>query len=163
MNRVRLAFFLSALMVSTAHALPNDKDQPIQIEADRLQVDETRNISEYLGNVQMSQGSLKFVADRMLLQFDANDELLWIDIEGKPARFNQLNDDGKPVSGSAARMKYLEDRSRLELNGSARFTSEKDSIESETMIINTDTKALEAGNATSGDRVRMLIQPKNSN
>lgn len=162
MNPVKLLIILSCLIPLSAAALTSDKDQPIQIEADRLEIDETRHISHYQGNVEMTQGSLNFTADSIIFHFDQKNQLEWLQVEGKPAHFKQLNDDKTSVSGSALRMNYYQTRSVLELQGQARFQSVQDTIESEFISINTDTDALQAGGKPGEGRVRMLIHPKNS-
>jgi lipopolysaccharide export system protein LptA len=160
MNPVKLFLVLICLIPLSASALTSDKSQPIQIEADRLEIDETKHISHYQGNVEMTQGSLSFTADSIIFHFDENNDLQWLQVEGKPAHFKQLNDDETSVSGSALRMNYYQPRSELELLGQARFQSVLDTIESESITINTDTDALQAGGEQGKGRVRMLIQPK---
>jgi lipopolysaccharide export system protein LptA len=162
MNPVKFLLVLSCLWPLVAVALSSDKDQPIQIEADRLEIDETQHISRYLGNVEMTQGSLNFSADSIIFHMDDKNELVRLEIEGKPAHFKQQNDDQSEVSGSALRMNYYQPRSELELLGQARFQSAQDTIESESITVNTDTDALQAGGKNGKGRVRMLIQPKNN-
>jgi lipopolysaccharide export system protein LptA len=162
MNPVKLLVVLFCLIPISAAALTSDKEQPIQIEADRLDIDEARHISHYQGNVEMTQGSLNFSADSIIFHFDENNDLQWLQLEGQPAQFKQLNDDQTAVTGSALRMNYYQTKSLLELRGQARFQSVQDTIESESITINTNTDALQAGGEQGKGRVRMLIQPKNS-
>ncbi len=162
MNPVKLFVVLFCLIPLSAIALTSDKNQPIQIEADRLEIDETKHISHYQGNVEMTQGSLNFIADSIIFHFDENNDLQWLQIEGQPAHFKQLNDDQTSISGSALRMNYYQTKSELELLGQAQFQSVQDTIESESIIINTDTDTLQAGGEQGKGRVRMLIQPKNN-
>jgi lipopolysaccharide export system protein LptA len=160
MNPVKLLFIIVSLLPASVWALSSDRDQPIQIEADRLEIVESQHISHYQGNVEMNQGSLNISADSIIFHFDDNNDLQWLEIEGNPAHFKQLNDDQTPVTGSALRMNYYQPRSQLELFGKARFQSALDTIESETIVINTNTNALQAGGTADDGRVRMLIQPK---
>lgn len=145
-----------------AHALTTDKDQPIQIEADRLDIDDKRHLSTYQGNVEMRQGSLTIRAERIVFHFNDKNDLLHLEISGTPAEFNQLNDEQQVVSGSANTILYYENESLLKLQGNARFQSNEDIIESELISVNTDTNALKAGDSESKQRVRMLIQPQSS-
>jgi lipopolysaccharide export system protein LptA len=162
MNPVKLIVLLFCLIPLSANALTSDKNQPIQIAADRLEIDDTKHISHYQGNVEMTQGSLSFSADSIIFHFDAKNDLQWLEIEGKPAHFRQLNDDKTPISGSALKMNYLQLKSELKLLGQARFQSAQDTIESEFITVNTDTDALQAGGNQGKGRVHMLIQPKNN-
>lgn len=158
---VKISVILLALCVSPPlFALSTDRDKPINIEADKLEIDESRHISIYRGNVHMQQGSLQIDADSITLHFDQRNELQLLEIKGAPARFQQLNDQQQQLSGSALEINYHQAESLMELLGDARFQSDKDSIESEHIRINTSTNALEAGDADGKGRVRMLIQPK---
>ena len=140
-----------------ASALSTDKAQPIHIEADKLDIDDSRNISIYQGNVEMQQGSLNIKSDKIVFHFNDNDEIKHLEITGTPARFKQLNDDGETINGRASFMKYIERESMLELHDDAHLEIAADTIESDNIIVNTETNALQAGD--DNDRVRMLIQP----
>lgn len=146
----------------TTLALSTDRDQPINMEADKLEIDDSQHISVYQGNVDMKQGSLHIQADQITLHFNENNDLQWLEITGTPATFTQLNESQQPVSGSALKMNYYEDKSLMELQGNARFQSDQDTIESDSISINTETDALQAGDQQGKGRVRMLIQPKGS-
>lgn len=161
MSRAKIvALLLISITPFSLLALSSDRDQPIHIEADNLQIDDNRNISIYQGNVAMQQGSLEIKADRIILHFDKDKNLQWIEISGAPATYNQLNAKQEPIAGSALKMNYYEDKSVMELIGNARFKSNQDTIESETITINTETEAMQAGDPQGKSRVRMLIQPK---
>ena len=46
-------------------ALPDDKDQPIHISADKALRDERKGVTVYSGNVQMRQGTMEVDADKI--------------------------------------------------------------------------------------------------
>lgn len=161
MFAVKISVLLLALCVSLPLlALGTDREKPINIEADKLEIDESRHISIYRGNVHLQQGSLQIEADSITLHFDQHNELQWLEIKGAPARFQQLNDQQQQLNGSALEINYHQAESLMEMHGDARFLSDKDSIESEQIRINTSTNALQAGDSEGKGRVRMLIQPK---
>ena len=161
-NPVKTLLILCLLLPVSVWALSSDRDKPIQIEADRLEVDDSKRTSEYSGNVKMTQGSLSFAADRMIFHFDKNQDLDHIRILGQPARFKQLNDDNKPIKASARELDYYESDGRLEMRGQARLESDADVIESEHITLNINNDTVEAGDPQGNNRVRMVIQPKNS-
>jgi len=161
-NRLFLSLFISALMYPlTAFALSTDRTQPIDIQADKLDIDEAQHISIYQGNVEMHQGSLHIVADKIVFYFDNDNNLQRLEIEGKPATLKQLNDRNQKVSGSARKIIYTDNQLLLNLEGDALFNSDRDTIEGDWISVNTDTEALKAGSKKGENRVRMLIQPKN--
>lgn len=150
------------LAIPNALALSSDRDQPIHIEADLLQVDENAQLSRFLGNVDMKQGSLEIQADEIVLYFDGDNNLQKMEITGNPARLEQQSDNGNMISGSAQNMTYHEKDSLLEMRNNAEFRNGEDLVESDHITVNTETNALQAGNASEKQRVRMLIQPRNS-
>ncbi len=160
--KIYLSLFLLAwlAMPSPASALSSDRNQAINITADKLDIDDSKHISIYQGNVVMVQGSLHIKADKITLRFNAQNELQRLEIEGRPATLRQTTDKQQQISGSARKIIYSDHQLKLKLSGDARFVSDQDSIESEWITINTDTDAINAGGVTGKDRVRMLIQPK---
>ncbi len=162
-----LRLLLSGLLLCAslpAWPLPEDRNQPIHIESDRLEIDENRHQSSYSGHVRMQQGSLSIEADRILFIFDANNDLIRLEIDGQPARFEQTGDQGQPLRGQALRIIYRNREALLELTGQARLENGRDLIESERIHYNMDNNALEAGapESTENGRVRMVIQPGNT-
>jgi len=152
---------LLGLAALPAWPLASDRNQPIRIESDRLEIDETRRQSRYSGHVRMQQGSLRVQADSILFFFDENNELIRLEIEGQPARLNQTGDDGLRLTGQALRIIYHSREAMLELDGEARLQNGSDLIESKHIRFNIETSALEAGVPEAGGngRVRMVIQP----
>lgn len=141
-------------------ALASDGDQPIEVEADRLEVRESEQISIYQGNVKLAQGSLQISCERLVIRFNEDNELQVIEMTGAPARFRQLDDDQKEMLGEAAQIDYTESQSLLVLRGSARFSHAGDIIESEMIRVNTESNSIQAGSSESDERVKMLIQPR---
>ena len=160
-----LLFCLSAL---PAWPLASDREQPIHIESDQLEIDESKRQSLYQGHVEMRQGSLRIQAERIRFVFDADNNLQRLEIEGEPARLQQTDDQGRPLKGEARRILYFNNEARLELVGNARLDNAGDRIESERIRFNIETNALEAGQPDSDTekketgRVRMVIQPRST-
>jgi len=149
-----LAILLLLLPLRLA-ALDSDRDQPIEVEADRLEVREQENISIYEGKVKLVQGSLVINSERLVIHFNDANELTLMEMTGKPATFRQLDNERREMQGQAEQIDYTESKSLLELRRSARFNHAGDSIEGELIHI-------EAGSAQSEKRVKMLIKPKQS-
>jgi len=159
-NRITIPLCLALLLSGQPFAATSDRDQPIQVEADGLEIRENENISVYTGNVRLEQGSLLIQADRMIIHFNDDGELQLIEMDGDPARFRQTSDAKKEMLGEARHLEYHEAESLLVLDGDARFSSNGDTIESASIRINTDTNLIEAGSTGPDERVRMVIQPR---
>ena len=107
---VNVAIGLFCLLGSlTAFPLSTDKDQPIEVEADEAELDDLNNVSIYRGNVVVRQGSIHMTGDVMTVYSKGGDELDHIIIEGNPATYKQLPDNGKVHDqAKAMRMEYYE-------------------------------------------------------
>ncbi len=164
MTIVNTCALLLLLLPGQLWALASDSEQPIEVEADELEVRDKEKISIYLGNVTLVQGSLEISADRVVIHFNEANELILMEMTGTPATFRQLDDNQQEILGEALNIDYTQSESLLELRDSARISQAGDIIESDLIRINTESNSLQAGSAESDQRVKMLIQPKqNSN
>ena len=154
-----LPLLLFALPAAAA-AKSGDRDQPIEVEADSLEVRDDENISVYEGNVRLVQGSLEINSDRLVIRFNQARELELMEMTGTPARFRQLDDDDREMLGRARQINYSGSGSMLELFDEAYFSHAGDTIEGDRILINTDDNSIQAGSDDSSERVKMLIQPR---
>ena len=157
---VRTFALLLLLLPCQLWALSTDRDKPIEVEADELEVREQERISIYLGNVNLVQGSLEINADRVVLHFNEANELILMEMTGTPATLRQLDDKQQEMWGEAKRIDYTQSDSMLILRDSAHLSHAGDTIESDLIRINTLNSSLQAGSIESEQRVKMLIQPK---
>lgn len=161
MATVKPALALLALLTwAPLWALDADRDQPIEVEADSLEVRDQENISIYQGNVKLKQGSLEISSDRLVIHFNDNGDLVLMEMTGNPARLRQLDNEQQEMRGQARQINYLESESLLELIEEARFTHAGDTIESTLIRINTEDNNIQAGSSNADERVKMLIQPR---
>ena len=141
-------------------ALDSDRNQPIEVEADRLEVRDQENISVYEGNVKLVQGSLVITSDILVIHFNDANELTLMEMSGQLANFRQLDNDQKEMWGEAEQIDYTESKSLLVMRRSAHFRHAGDEIRSELIRINTLTNSIEAGGSNTDDRVKMVIEPR---
>ncbi len=156
----RLVSIFVLLLPLQVFALSGDAQQPIHVEADSLEIRDKENISIYSGNVRLNQGSQEFRGERLVLNFNQQKELVLMTMTGTPATFRQIDDQQREMRGHADQMEYRASESTLLLLGNAKFTHVGNTIESNTIRINTETESIQAGSTESDDRVRMLILPK---
>lgn len=157
------AMLLSLILPATgALALSTDKDQPIVVEADGMEVDDGKGITIYQGNVVLDQGSIHLTADKVtiLQKKGTTDEII---AEGKPVNFRQ-RPDGKDedVKGSSHRVEYKTNSELIYLIGDAVLINEDGSSTKSDRITYDRTKAvMTAGTKARGkQRVRTIIEPK---
>ncbi len=102
-------------------ALEEDRRQPIQIESDRAERDEKAGTTIYMGNVELVQGSLKMLADRLEIYTLKGNQLERVVAYGKPAYVEQKPEPDKAVvkaRGEIIRYFVAEERIQLEKNAS---------------------------------------------
>lgn len=100
-------------------ALPDDRDQPIRIEADEALRDEKQGFTRYQGHVKMDQGSLHIEADTITIYHD-DEQADVILAEGEPARLQQQPDPEKgPIKAHANIIEYFKSEDRVRLRQSA--------------------------------------------
>jgi lipopolysaccharide export system protein LptA len=112
----------------TGWTLPEDSEQPINIQADRASQKgfASGEKTEYFGDVLLTQGSLKINGDHVIIN-SKNNKVTQIIAIGNPARFEQQSDPTKtPIKAQANRLDYklihdtvvLTEQASIEQNGS---------------------------------------------
>lgn len=100
---------LTALLASSfAQALPGDKFETIRGRAANLTIDNKTGIATYSGSVNIQQGSLNIVADRLMVHRNAQGDVEKMVATGSPARFQQQPDPEKGIiTASAKSITYI--------------------------------------------------------
>jgi lipopolysaccharide export system protein LptA len=105
---------------SPARAERADRDQPTNVESDRLYYDEAKQTTEFTGRVVLTKGTLLIRSDHMVLRQLAENQQV-ATARGKPATFRQKRDGpgDQYVNGSAQTLDYDSRNEKLTLTGSA--------------------------------------------
>ena len=153
------ALLLSLLPV-TGLGLTNDRDQPINIEADRATLNEKTGNSVYEGNVHLQQGTLVLQGSKMTVQLNDNsiDTLVLI---GDPATFRQ-RPDGKESDqhAEAGRIEFYAKEDRIILLENARVWQSGDKeLRSDRIVFDLKNNTVNAGSNKPGDRVHITLPP----
>ena len=159
-NKLLLSGMLILSMLPQAWALRSDRNQAIDIKANRVEVDQRKEVSQYLGNVRMEQGSLKINADEVVVYMEKG-KLMKIVITGKPARFEQQPENQQEVVNSQADyMEYYADQERLLLKHNAEVNQGANHFRGDFIEYDTLTSTVKANKDESGKtRVHAIIQP----
>ncbi|MBL4621882.1 MAG: lipopolysaccharide transport periplasmic protein LptA [Immundisolibacteraceae bacterium] len=149
-----------ALCSSAGWALDSDSAQPINLEADRAELDDQKGISTYSGRVTLTQGTLELKGDKLIIR-SVNGEPQLITTIGKPGKFKQRPQD-KPddVIATATTIKYdvaqekiILDGNALLIQGNQRFSGAHISYD----MLTDKVKALGSVGGESGGRVHMTL------
>jgi len=159
---------LAALCSVPTQAERADRDKPVNLEADRVTIDDAKKISTFEGNVVLTQGTLVLRADRMVVREDQqgfNQGTAY----GNLAKFRQKRDGvDEYIEGEAERIEYDGRAERLQLFNRAQMKRGADEVRGSYISYDQPTEFFRvtgttdntAGGASSG-RVRAVIQPKN--
>ena len=151
---------LGLLLAGTAGALSTDRQQPLQIDADKADIDPQRGISTYRGNVQLTRGSMQLVADEVVVKHDGGKVHL-VTASGTPANYQQRSDKQQLIRARAQRIEYNINTGQLLLLKQAELHQDSNVFASERIVYDSVNDRVNAGaNAASPrDRVHITIQP----
>jgi lipopolysaccharide export system protein LptA len=114
-----LALF-SSLFASLTQALPEDRDKPMRITADKAERDDVNGITIYTGNVIFIQGTMKLESDKLTIHHQVEEDPSEIIAEGNPAKWQQRPEAHKEIVFANAKViTYYksEDRVNLQTEG----------------------------------------------
>jgi lipopolysaccharide export system protein LptA len=156
-----LAIGLLYATVVPLWALESDRDQPMQLEADSLAIDESTGVSLYEGNVTIVQGSLKLWADRLWV-YRNQGKTEKVVSEGEPARFSQLPQVGaEEIHGQARRIEFHVDQDEMLLIDNALLEQGGNSFRNDRIVYNRANAQVRAGGSAQGkQRVQVVIEPQ---
>ena len=114
----RALLIATCLLPTVGTALESDRQQPIYLEADSVELNERSGVSTYRGQVKLTQGTRVLTADKVTVEQTANGDR--VVAEGRPATFAQrMENRPEPVEGQARRIEHSSADNRLILTGDA--------------------------------------------
>lgn len=153
-----------------ARAEKADRDKPVNIESDRMTVDDQNKVDVFEGKVTLTQGTLVLQSNKLVVTQDAAGFHRGIATGGPNGRahFRQKR-EGKDeyVDGEGERIEHDNKLEQTEIFGRAWVRSGRDEVRGEYIFVDGKTgnySATSGPNGTSaaatGGRVRAVIQPK---
>lgn len=164
------ALCLATLMpvAGSAFAEKADREKPINLEADRVTVDDAKQISTFTGRVVLTQGTLIIRGDRMEVRQDNEgfkNGITW----GNLAYFRQKRDGyDEYIEGWAERIEYDSRADKMQMFNRASMKKGADEVRGNYISYDAKTEffqvngggAKAAAAENSDGRVRAVIQPK---
>lgn len=141
------------------------RQQPIQIEADRAEMTEQSGVSVYSGKVNLTQGDLVMQGERLEVRRESSTGNLTAVLTGSPATLRQPTDAGEMVNAKATRIDYVSAEKSIALQGNAEFVRGRDRVNGQSIRYDANAKKLLAsgggagGTGPGGGRVQIIIQP----
>jgi lipopolysaccharide export system protein LptA len=173
-HRSRSSQILAAALFVVAGVVPfssradvSDREKPINLEADRMEIDDAKKVAILTGNVVVSQGTLVIKSDRMVITQGADGFDKGV-AYGNPATFRQKREGfDEYIDGQAQRMEYDGRNEMLELFDRAVVKKGAEEVRGNYISYNSKTEFYQAfgGGKDSdgkegGGRVRAVIIPK---
>ncbi len=155
------ALGLALLASMPARALKDDRDEPLQVKAASVSMDQKTGFTVYSGNVVLVQGSIHVEASKIEIRNRAG-HMDTVTATGKPVRVRALPDeDEDEVKASADQLVYFVQSRELDLRGNVLFRRGGDQFNAEHMRYALDTKQLRAdGTDVEDGRIYAIIQPR---
>jgi len=153
------AVLIAALTpTSLLHALPEDSDKPIHIVGKTAEMDRQAKTLVYRGDVRIDQGTLRVVADTMVVEYEA-DQVVRITATGSPARYQQqLEGNQGHVHANAREIVYHTQSEALDLKGKAHLLQRGSELKGDVIRYDIVAGKVDA-RAESRGPVRMILQP----
>ncbi|NIO43046.1 MAG: lipopolysaccharide transport periplasmic protein LptA [Burkholderiales bacterium] len=155
-----------------AQAERADRDKPVNIEADSVEIDDQKKEAVFIGNVVLTQGTLMLKADRIVVNQDENGFQSGVATgkPGKPATFRQKREGYEDyIEGEAERLEYHGQQEKVELFTNAKLSRGGDEVRGHYISYSALTEFFEVmgsqpgstGSSGARGRVRAIIQPRN--
>ena len=163
---VALATGLSSPVPSLAERA--DRDKPVNLEADRVDLDDAKKEAVFVGAVTLTQGTLTIKADKIIVKQDAEGFQYGI-AYGNPAHFRQKRQAyDEYIEGFAERLEYDGKADKMQMFTNARIHHGGDEVRGDYISYNAVTEFFQViggakSTATTGSpqgRVHAVIQPK---
>lgn len=159
-----LAFLLPGAPVCFAERA--DRDKPVHLEADQVLIDDAQQISTFTGNVQLTQGTMLILGDKIVVVQDP-EGFKHGTAYGKTASFRQKREGlDEYVEGYGERIEYDTRAETVDFYVNARVKRNLDEVRGEHITYSAKTEIfhVNGGSAAPGNkqpqRVRAVLQPK---
>lgn len=146
---------------TNTYALENDREKPVHISADKVTINEKTGISNYIGNVKISQGSMILTGEKVIV-YQPDGKLDNIIVTGSPAQFKQLSDiNNQEITATAKELKYQTIDEKLILTGEASLKQGQNSFTGHKIEYDTRNSTVTANtDSDKKQRVNAIITPK---
>lgn len=155
---------LFALTMPLSALAQTSQQAPVEVEADRLDLDQRAGTAVYSGDVDIRQGEMQLRGDRVEIERNAAGELSTATATGGRAylRHQGEGQDG-PTEGWARRIIYHVAERRVELIDQAELTQQEDKFSGGRLEYFIDREVIQARSDVDGSepqRIRMTLQPE---
>ena len=163
-NKLLSAVFM-LLCIPPCFAERADRDKPIHLEADQLRIDDAQQISTFIGNVKLSQGTLLIRGDKIVVTQD-QDGFKHGTAYGNTASFRQKREGlDEYVEGYGERIEYDTRAETVDFYVRARLKRDMDEVLGEHITYSAKTEIFQVNGGSASTessppkRVHAVLQP----
>ena len=166
MSRLFLLLLISLPLLAQAEKA--DREKPTQVEANRMSADDVKRVNVFEGNVVVTRGTIRVLADRLVVRQDAQGNQVST-ATGEPVRFRQRQDPKPPATegawmeGEARRIVIDDAKGTIELFEKARVNRGGDEVAGDYIFVDQRSDFFQVSSGKKGEsegRVRAILQPK---
>ena len=154
--------FLATMVLasSSAFALKDDVNQPINIVSDNQSLDMEKSVVTFTDNVVITQGSIIIKANKVVITRPAekSGKKETVEAFGTPVTFHQQLDNGTPVDGKANKVHYDLSTEFLTLTNNAELKQLNSKINGSVITYDVKKQQLKA-NGNGKSRVTTVLIP----
>lgn len=170
---IKFATAMFVVASANVHALPDDWQQEMTILSDSAEIDRRAGTVVYLGNVILTQGTLRIEADRLMVLRNG-DTLEKAVAEGDRASYQQQIEVGKPLTTALGnRIDYYTGDRRIVITGGAELEQEGNLFSGERITYDMESETVRADGSTNNQtglddaltkddesgRIKVIIKP----
>jgi len=153
----RVLLLAAMALPGTTLADKSDRDKPVNIEADRVTIDDLKKQSVFDGNVTMTQGTLMLKADKVVVKQDAGG-FNYAFAYGKPAYFKQKREGfDEYIEGTAERLEYDGKADKMQMFTNAEIHKGTDEVKGDYISYDATTEFYQV---VAGDSVKTVLNPR---
>jgi len=135
-----------------------DRNLPVELEADQVELDDNKGTSTYIGNVRLTQGNLSLQAGRMTV-FLKDSKIIRMQAEGTPVKLKDKLEDNSQIEAEAIQMDYDVGKEEILLTGDGMLNQNGNILRNDRIRYNLTTGTLKAGGKDAEQRVKVILQP----
>jgi lipopolysaccharide export system protein LptA len=156
-----LALLALAMPAMLAVALPDDRDQPIHITADKALRDEKKGVTIYTGNVVLVQGSMELEAETLTV-YHTTEKADQMIATGNPAKMRQQPELNKGIVHAQGKViTYFRNEDKVNLRTDAKIEQDGAVVSGDSIdyIIAKQLITAQSDGTQPDNRVQVVIPP----
>ncbi|MGB2172634.1 MAG: lipopolysaccharide transport periplasmic protein LptA [Porticoccaceae bacterium] len=167
MSLIKYLITIAVLIFSLGlSALPSDSYEPIYIESDSAERNEKTGLTQYVGNVNISQGSMLIDADQVTIYYEGS-AVSRILCKGNLASYQQADQSGDRVIARAETIEYIPSKKLINLKTNASLSNSDSGtqIKGDTINydLNNETWKAKGDNQSTQKRIQLVIPAPQKN